>query len=127
MARQWFATQNTVRLDLGDEEWIEIHEQLTYGEQEALTSSSFERMPIGAKAAESPEVTINWGQYNIKRMDTWIVDWSAKGPNGKPMPKNKASIAALLPEMAQVIDDALTKYVEALEESKNVVTAPGAA
>lgn len=116
MGKNRFVTPDTARVELSDGDWIEIKERLTYGEQQRLAGGALTRMSgTGYGAA----IDLDFERYNLLRMETWLVDWSFVGANGKPVKLSRAAIAALDPETAAEIDAALTKHIEEIEAAKN--------
>ena len=121
MSRNRFVVPSTVRVDLSDGDWIEIKERLTYGEQQRLSSSALTRMISGEDAG----IELDFEKHSLMRMETWLVDWSFVGPNGKPVGITRRAISALDPDTAAEIDAAITAHIEALEAAKNPPTNPG--
>ena len=125
MARNRFVVPNTVRVELSDGDWVELKDRLTYGEQQRLASSALTRMTNSGGADAGIE--LDFEKHSLMRMETWLVDWSFVGLNGKPVSITRAAIAALDPDTAAEIDAAITKHVEEIEAAKNAVTPPGSA
>lgn len=125
MARNRFVVPNTVRVELSDGDWVELKDRLTYGEQQRLASSALTRMTNSGGADAGIE--LDFEKHSLMRMETWLVDWSFVGLNGKPVSITRAAIAALDPETAAEIDAAITKHVEEIEAAKNAVEKPGSA
>ena len=119
---KWFVDPNTVRLDLSDGEWIEVKEELTYGEQQRLSNAAMTRFQDASAA--TPRIELDFERYQVIRLKTWLVDWSAKGKDGKSIKITDESIRAMHPDMAAEIDAALTAHIEALEAAKNAPTPP---
>jgi len=124
MARNRFVVPNTVRVELSDGDWVELKDRLTYGEQQRLASSALTRM---TNAGADAGIELDFEKHSLMRMETWLVDWSFVGLNGKPVSITRAAIAALDPDTAAEIDAAITKHVEEIEAAKNAVTPPGSA
>ena len=125
MARNRFVVPNTVRVELSDGDWVELKDRLTYGEQQRLASSALTRMTNSGGADAGIE--LDFENHSLMRMETWLVDWSFVGLNGKPVSITRAAIAALDPDTAAEIDAAITKHVEEIEAAKNAVEKPGSA
>jgi len=125
MARNRFVVPNTVRVELTDGDWVELKDRLTYGEQQRLASSALTRMTNSG--GEDAGIELDFEKHSLMRMETWLVDWSFVGLNGKPVSITRAAIAALDPETAAEIDAAITKHVEEIEAAKNAVEKPGSA
>ena len=124
MARNRFVVPNTVRIELSEDDWIEIKERLTYGEQKRLETGAMGKMTSGG--ASEAGISLDFERYNLQRLHTWLVAWSFVDENGKRVKITIDSLSALDQESAQEIDDALTAHIEELEERKNVETTPTA-
>jgi hypothetical protein len=116
----WFVEPDTVRKELSDGQWIEIKTRLTYGEQKRLETGAMGK--LSGNTEEDAGISLDFERYNIMRMATWLVDWSATGLDGKRGKVTKDAIAALNQDIAQEIDDVLTAHIEELEASKNAET-----
>jgi len=119
---KWFVEPNTVRLELSDGEWVEVKEELTYGEQQRLSNAAMTRFQDAS--APTPRIELDFERYQIIRLKTWLTDWSAKGHDGKSIKITDESIRALRSDMAAEIDAALTAHIESLEAAKNAPTPP---
>jgi len=113
MGRSRFVTPNIARLELSDDDWIEVKERLTYGEQQRLNSA-------GLRYREKTEdgVVLDMERLSVTRLATWIVDWSFDDADGKRVGVSEDAIWALDPETAREIDAALSAHI-AGQESKN--------
>ncbi len=110
----WFASNETVTLQLGGGRWIEIKEELTYLETGKLKSAG---VTYANNAMDVREVDLGvWGLFKIK---LWIVDWNAKDHNGKAMPCTAAAIDDLRSDQAEEILDAIRAHEAALAARKN--------
>jgi len=110
-----------VRVDLSDGDWVELKERLTYGESQRLAGGALTRMTGGGDTAA---IDLDFERYNLLRMETWLVDWSFVGANGKPVKLTKAAITSLDTDTAAEIDAAITKHLEELEAAKNPPAPP---
>lgn len=112
MARNRFVTSETVRLDLSDGDWIEVKRRLRYGEQQALAFAAM----TGRKPGD--EVTMDMARFNVARLNTWLVDWSFRGADDKPVPFSPAAVDALDAATAEEIHAALDRHMEEQDEGK---------
>ena len=119
---KWFVEPNTVRLELSDGEWVEVKEELNYGEEQRIANSAITRYQEAS--APTPRIEIDYERHQIVRFLTWLTDWSNRGKDGKTVKITEDSIRALRPVMAAEIDTALTAHIEALEAAKNAPTPP---
>lgn len=109
----------------GEKNWIEVKQDLTAGEEKALRSSGFRRVSQ-RKDDETNEVDVDWAGMSFARVETYLVDWSAKDEKGKSVPVSKPAIRALHPDDFDEIDEAIKAHVEARDaEKKSATTSPG--
>lgn len=108
-----FVTPSTVRIDLADDEWIEVKERLTYGEEQRLATAGLR----GARGTgENMEVTVDWDRFNVARILTWVTDWSFRDERGKSVALTRQAVEALKPEAAREVLEALDAHVARIEE-----------
>ena len=113
--RNRFVSPDTKRLDLSDGDWCEVKEQLTYKEQQQLSGA----MLRSIKGAEGDqEMGIDFGRYAVLRLKTWLVDWSFRDANDKPVPVSPAAIENLDPDAAAEIGEAIDKHIAERQASK---------
>lgn len=114
----WFASLDTIRLDLGGGRWIEIKDELTYREQASLTGA-------GIKARENPrdpghpDYYIDTGEFDLAKIKVWVVDWNARDRQGHAIPYEPDAVDDLKPAQAREILDAIATHQDALEARKN--------
>lgn len=120
MAKHWFVTPETVRVDLGDGDWVEFKKELSYGERQELALAD---MRFTGFLQGEQDISLDLAQINIRSMAMWIVDWSLCDDAGNPMPVSVASIKALSSEAAGILEEALEKHKA--EQEKNAVTTAG--
>lgn len=116
--RNAFVVPNTVRINLpGGEEWIEVKERLTYGEEQKLAGAIMTSMMISQDADEQTdrEVGIDTKRHALLRILTWVTDWNLEDERGKRVDVSMAAIENLHPDIAQEINDALDGHVKASE------------
>lgn len=113
----------TARLPLSDGDWIEVKEKLSYGEQQRLSTASLTSIQFGgdSKPGET-EVALNMDRYALMRLHVWIVDWSFRDHNDKPVPVSKSAIDNLDPLTAEEINKALDEHIERVNEGKTIPT-----
>lgn len=109
-----FATPATVRCELSDGDWIEIKEMLTVGDQKRIEASGLKRF----NPQENNNLTVDFAEFSFARTAAYLVDWSLRGADDKPVPVSRAAIEALAPETYQEIEEAITAHVEARAASK---------
>lgn len=113
-----------------DEETIELKERLTYGETQRLAGAGVKSMreveedvsdsedEDGEPRKSRAEMDIDVERLNVATIDTWVVDWSLKDEDGRPVPKTKSSIRSLDPDTAGEIIAVITKHQSEYEEKK---------
>lgn len=111
MSRCRFVMPETVRLTISDGDWIEVKKDLNVGEQKQLESCGIKRT-----LGDRPE--LDWVAYHVGRVAIWVVDWSFKGPDDRPVKLSYDAIKSLDDETFQEVSAALEKHIEELNESK---------
>ena len=124
MPKYRFVSPATVRLDLSDQDWIEIKEQITYGESQRLSGAMLRTVKT---AAGDNEVGVDFARYAVLKLQTWLVDWSLRDDADKPVPVSPAAIENLTPEAAEALNDAIDAHVAARAEGKASSTSSGSA
>lgn len=121
----WFVSTEVVRLNLTDDDWIEIKKELSYAEEQRLVGAGITKWRMGdlQEGGGDATVGIDMESYEIKRLMSWLIDWSLCDTNDKRVPidtdeQKAAAIAALTPAAAEGINDAITKHILAVEASK---------
>ena len=118
-----FVKPETVRIDLEDGEWIEIKKQLSHGELAHLAGSGLTHL------TGSAEFVYDMERFEVTKIESWLVDWSARDESGKYVKPTRAAISALEPDDAQRIKQAIDDHVTKLQEEKKLKTGkpePGA-
>lgn len=106
----------TVRLNLADREYLIVKKYLTAGEYRRMLDRIYSRNQEGKLILANP---IEVGR---SQMMEYLVDWSATGPDGKPLvirdksPNEIGGAVDLLPyESFQEIRTAVERHMEAME------------
>ena len=118
MGRNRFVSNEIVRLELSDDDWIEVKKRLSYAEQQRLATGAFSRMGMADKEIE---LKMDSETFNCQRLLIWIVDWSFANAKGKQVPVTLDAIKQLDPDTAAEIDDALAVHIEAVAAEKNAL------
>jgi len=125
-----FVSPETVRITLadgpnGDKNWIDVKKDLTAGEEKRYRSAGLRRMTPRADANSSSEIDIDWLAMALARVEAYLVDWSAKKPDGKDLPVTRQAIEALETTDFDEIDTAIQKHMDQrLEEKKQTNGSP---
>lgn len=114
MGKQRFVSPNTVRLELSEGDWLEVKEQLTYGERQELLLRDVQ---MTAAFTDERDIKVDMQLINIRDMAMWIVDWSFEDANGKRVPVSIESIKALSEDAAEEVEAALMAHKEAQEKN----------
>jgi hypothetical protein len=117
MGRNRFVVAETTRLDLSDGDWIEVKNELSYGEQQRISSAALNKVS-GMIEGEDQAISVDLERYNVLRLETWLVDWSFCGSNGKQVPISRDAIAALDQNTAAEVNAALEKHITETEQKK---------
>lgn len=123
MGKQRFIKPMVHRIDLTDGDWIEIKDRLTVGERKGILSKAAR----GGFSSDGQRVHLDATEAQFARVEAWLVDWSFKGLDDKPMKLSGTAIRALDNESFTEIEEALDKHEEAQAAAKNssASTAPG--
>ena len=102
-----FVAPRTVRVDLGDGQWADIKERLSYGDMQHAASLS------------RADYTLN-SQHVVA---AYLVDWSLTDATGQPVPigtdaEKTAALRALSIEAFAVLDRAIGVHAEAADTAK---------
>jgi len=124
MPKLRFITPATARLDLSDGDWVEIKEQINYGEAQRLSGAMLRTVKT---AAGDNEVGVDFARYAVLKLQTWLVDWSFRDEADKPVPLSPAAIENLDPEAAEAINDAIDKHLAERNAGKATSTSNGSA
>jgi len=120
--RDYFVNEDeTTQLDLSDGDWIEVRNQLGYGEQQRLAGSVLGNVFMKDIDTGSAKVTIDLEKHNVERLFAWVVDWSFRDNQGKKVKVSRSSIARLLPDMVEEIDAALTLHMSDMANRGNAL------
>lgn len=107
-----FVSPETVRIDLGNGDWIEVKKELTVGEEMRFRSAGLQ------KANGKAEVDIDWTAMAFARVEAYLVDWSARGKDDKPVKVERSAIEALDSESFAAIDTAIQAHMAAVAAAK---------
>lgn len=104
-----FVDPDTRTLQLSGGDWLEVKTRLTYGAAQRLGSVSLKSLQNDGGAQK---FDIDLSTYKIERMAAYIVDWSARTPDGRKVAVSRDAFAALDPVAAEEINDALDRHIE---------------
>lgn len=107
--------------------WIRLKKRLTIGEARKITTAGWRG--VRNVGAEGSEVQIDWQSQSFARAETWVTDWSLEDDDRKRLPITRAVIESLEGDVFQLIENAITAHIEAVEEEKKLpsgMTSPSA-
>lgn len=78
----FFATEETVEMDLGDGFWVELKRGLDYGEESELEGAAIR---AGLNPDGTPKLEYSLKQQRNLMLALYIVDWNLTGANDKPV------------------------------------------
>lgn len=125
----WVCQPETVQLDL---EWlgrpfhILIKKRLNTGEDRSVRSAAIHGMRGFAKPGQDPkdvdpELLLNWKAAGYTRLETYIVEWSLTTDQGVKLPipsKDRGQLEALDASLTDVMENAITKFIEERDEAE---------
>ncbi len=126
MSQNWFAdVAGVTRLDLPDiGGWIEVRNELSVGEERRVFSSAIK----GQTPTDDGKVRTDYDAEKVSfgMVVGYLVDWSARDKDDKPVPVSEAAIKALKPATYRAIEDAVDRHAKALREARDAGKASGA-
>lgn len=126
MGRNRFVKPEVVKLDLSEGDWIEIKARLNveelkrveYAPLSHITADGLTRPGAASVEEAKAEAHVDLGEGTLVAMETYLVDWSFRDGDDKPVKLSRAAIRALDPESADEIMAAIQKYLEARDARK---------
>ena len=94
-----FVSEDVVRIDLGDDEWVEIKAEMSLGDRDRLTQHYL-------RLQREPEGCPDTGRITLLCLN--IVGWNLKR-DGADVPINRETISQLRGEVADRIVDEINK------------------
>lgn len=112
-----FVQVGTKRLPI-DDDWIEIKNLLTVGEQKRVDTSGLKKISTGATKGESPDIVVDFAEFSFARTLAYLTNWSFTDDKGVGVKVSRAAVEALDGETYAKIEAAITAHVEGLAEAK---------
>jgi hypothetical protein len=117
--RDRFASGAGVRLELSGGDWALVRQELTYGQQRRLANAGLSGLPPGlSDAGQGPALKVDWAEFELERLVTWLLDWSFTDADGDHVTVSREAVEALHPDTAQELNEALDRHIGALEAKK---------
>src|SRR5260221_399439 len=132
MPRNRFVNTERVRLDLTDDDWIEVKRHLNYGEFLSLQTAGLTGISADAvfrtngaqpgQGADAAQARVDMQRWMIEVFSIWIVDWSFQDEKGKQRPVTRDAIRNLDMDTANEISQAIEANQARMEEEKKAST-----
>lgn len=121
MSRNRFVTNETVRLQLSDDDWIEIKKELNVMERKKLEGSpmSGAHQDTSSGDPNAVEMSISWDRYFLQKLTLYIVEWSLLDEGGKHVKVTRSAIENLRDEDADEMMDAIKVHEEAMDDMRS--------
>jgi len=121
-----FVQPSTKRLDLSDNEWIEIKQELTIGERKASETAGMTRLVADTDDATKSAIQLDWRKFGIERALAYLVNWSAKHPvTGDAIPLTRDTLSSLDTASFEEIENAISAYLKERDAAKKLSGTPG--
>ena len=142
MGSVWSVKPETERLelewtdDVGDVHpfWLEVKKRLNVGEDRKMTTAGFKSMSTaadvdsdGKRAADkrTAEINVDWQAQSFARSEIYITDWSLTDDKSVKLRVCREVIETFHPELFKVIEDGITRHVEAMVAAKKARAGAG--
>lgn len=120
MSRNRFIVPDTVKINLSDEEWIEIKKELNAGEERKQSALALVPIMLNGKIVDR----VDWSQYELLRAHLWLVNWHLHDAEGNVPPLTLDSLRALDITTFDEINDIIFKHVMETATAKKAVKNP---
>jgi hypothetical protein len=117
--RSRFVTPGIKRLEISDGDWIEVKERLTIAEQESMLAAGVTSMISRDGHEDAREFGIDTAKFDLAKVKTWLVDWSFRDDDDKPVACTPSAVDNLDPADFAEIKDAIEAYQQELADLKN--------
>jgi len=97
---EYFASQETERVQLDEKSWVDIKKEMSYGDTQKL-AASFMKMRLQSKGDIDSDIDIETG--NIELLLINIADWNLVDEKGKKVPVIRENIRRLKSSTAETI------------------------
>ena len=114
MARNRFVTPEVVRLTLSQGDWIDVKKELNAGEERRFFTDLVKVMHAGERAELQPD------RVGKTQMLAYIVGWSFRGHDDKPVPFSEAALDNLDQDSYTEIFEAIDKHVEGVDRARTL-------
>lgn len=109
MVKSRFVSAGVTRLPLSDGDWVEVKNEISWQEQRRITASAWSpRMDVNTQTWDAE---MNWTEVEFERMATYIVDWSFRDADDKPVAVSRSALNNLRQDTVDEIKAALDAHV----------------
>jgi hypothetical protein len=115
VSRQWFVKPDTVRLELDDDEWLEVKKELNYGEQTKLITDSQVTISVDGAKELNPINTA------IPGIMAYVTDWSVE-VEGKRQEIRREVLEAMPFDYVLEISAAINDHIVKMTEEKKAIS-----
>jgi hypothetical protein len=99
--------------------WIKIKRFLNVGEDRAVKTAGWKGVTgISQEGSGEAEIRMDWKSMGFSRALAYLVDWSLEDDKQNRMPLTLNTVTALHDELFQLIENAITAHVEAMDAEK---------
>ena len=106
--RSVFVQPELVRLSLsGGDEWIDVKKTLNAGETRRVFARLVKTMRTGG---ESFSTELDPEKVGVTKLVEYIVGWSFKDSEGKPVPVSEAALDNLMPDVYRELIELIDKH-----------------
>ncbi len=115
-----FVSPETVRIELKDGDWIEIKKELTVADDHGFRIAGM--TATVNQTTGRPDIGVDLTAVSRARVMTYLVDWSAKHPDGKDVALTESAVMSLATEDYEAIDRAIQDHIEAMRLEKKTAS-----
>jgi hypothetical protein len=120
MSRNRFVVPEVVRINLSDEEWIEIKKELNAGEERRHFNLATIPFVVNGQVVER----VDWSQYEILRVHLWLVKWHIHDEKGEVPLLSLDAIRALDVPTFEEINQHIVAHILQQKELKKAQANP---
>lgn len=96
--------------------WVRLKDLLTVGEDRRVKTAGWRG--VGGIGGKEQEIRVDWREMGFVRAFVWITDWSLKDDKDNKLKLSIDTFETLHPDLFEVIENAITQHIEALEAKK---------
>ena len=114
-----FVSPETVRIDLKNDQWIEVKKELSAKERDDLSHAGLiASFATAGKKAPEPSFELDFAALNMAQVEAYLMDWSARSEDDKPVPVSPENIGDLATEDFDEIKAAIDTHVASVDAEK---------